>query len=323
MAVLCALALLACACAAQAAPAAADDAAAFTATMWRELEAHCGAGHCFLAEGSRLSAEANTTDCKGRLLAYQYGLTLIPARKPQLESFDALQLESTCGVTRPSGTSAALQPPLPLEVDVDGLSWSVAPGSSIHAALALARAADPRAKKTIVLKPGLHYLNATVELGPADSGLTITAAPGSKPGDTVVSGGVLLSPTWTKSSRKTTASAIIWETPVPTTAKAGFLGLTTLKPHRRVTRARYPNAAPSQGAELCTGDCWTNGVVRWHHNKTCFGKAQTVYLDLRDCDDDKKQPNGMPCKNDSAMWDTCTSTRVPLQFPYCPAWTEL
>ena len=43
----------------------------------------------------------NTTDCKGRLLAYEFGLKLIPARKPQLESLDALELSSGCGVTRP------------------------------------------------------------------------------------------------------------------------------------------------------------------------------------------------------------------------------
>ena len=38
-------------------------------------------------------------------------------------------------------------------------------------------------------------------------------------------------------------------------------GLTTLEPHRRVTRAREPNADPTQGAELCT-HCWHNRVVR-------------------------------------------------------------
>ena len=49
---------------------------------------------CSLAKGSKLAAIANTTDCKGRLLAYEYGLMLIPDRKPQLESFDASTLYS-------------------------------------------------------------------------------------------------------------------------------------------------------------------------------------------------------------------------------------
>lgn len=80
-------------------------------------------------------------------------------------------------------------------------------------------------------------------------------------------------------------------------------GLTTLSPHRRVTRAREPNADPSEGAETCT-DCWHNGVTRWHHNEACVGKARTVYKDLRDCDERNLLPSGLPCKNDSAMWDT-------------------
>ena len=39
--------------------------AADTDRMWRELETHCGEGLCALADGSRLSAIANTTDCAG------------------------------------------------------------------------------------------------------------------------------------------------------------------------------------------------------------------------------------------------------------------
>lgn len=50
----------------------------------------------------KMDQESNTTDCKGRLLAYEYGLLKIPARAPQLESFDALELATTCGVTRPT-----------------------------------------------------------------------------------------------------------------------------------------------------------------------------------------------------------------------------
>ena len=45
--------------------------AADTDRMWCELDGHCSMGRCSLAEGSRLSPLANTTDCKGRLLAYE------------------------------------------------------------------------------------------------------------------------------------------------------------------------------------------------------------------------------------------------------------
>ena len=270
-----------------------------TKLMWRELEEYCAKGLCSLSKGSRLSPVANTTDCKGRLLAYEYGLTLLPNRKPQLESFDALQLHSTCGITRPKELPA-LSPSLELR---NGISITVSPGESIHAALAQARALPPQTRKNIILEPGTHFIDQTIQLGPADNGLTLSAAPGSAPGSVIISGGVPLTSKWTKSSRKGSGDAVIWEIRVPPVLKQGFKGLTTLKPHRRVTRSRYPNARPSQGAELCT-DCWTRGVVRWHQNTTCVGKARTVYQDLRDCDNNGLLPSGGPCKNDSAMFDT-------------------
>ena len=68
------------------------------------------------------------------------------------------------------------------------------------------------------------------------------------------------------------STAGIWETSVPSSVSS-MEGLTTLEPHRRVTRAREPNADPAEGAETCT-DCWHNGVTRWHHNEDCVGKAQ-------------------------------------------------
>ena len=260
------------AAAAYAAPAAPTPAAApeevDTASMWRELEAHCAAGRCTLSTGARADEsgadrwEANlkgptgpATDCKGRLLAYEFGLKLLPSRRPQLESFDALELHTTCGVTRPTAPDRLAPPPLTIpsrgalfHVDPERGSDSAAAGDAaapfrtIGRALAAARAASqPGAPRSIVLQPGTHFLNATIELGAADSGTTITAAPGAAPGSVVVSGGQLLKPSWSKSSRTApnASGAQIWETAVPPAlAKAGFKGLTTLSPHRRVTRAR-------------------------------------------------------------------------------------
>lgn len=154
--------------------------------------------------------------------------------------------------------------------------------------------------RAIVLQRGNHFLKETVALGPEDSGLTFTAAPGLCDGDVVVSGGVLLEASWSKSSRPSTANHTIWVTKTPFDA---IPGLSTLNPHRRVTRAREPDASPAEGAELCTS-CWHNGVTRWHKDLRCVGKAKTIYIDLRGCDADKLLPDGSPCKNDSAMWDT-------------------
>lgn len=67
--------------------------------MWAELSSACSRGVCFRHSNSS-AAVSNTTDCKGRLLAYEYGLQLQPLRGPMPEVFDALELES-CGVTPP------------------------------------------------------------------------------------------------------------------------------------------------------------------------------------------------------------------------------
>ena len=72
-----ALPLLLLACSARAS----DGIARSVERAWRELEAHCAAGRCALHSGSvKLRDLANTTDCKGRMLAYEYALALIPER---------------------------------------------------------------------------------------------------------------------------------------------------------------------------------------------------------------------------------------------------
>ena len=66
--------------------------ASSSSSMWAELKDHCDSGLCTTAQGSKLRAQQNSTDCHGRMLAYEYGLSILPARSPQLEVFDALQL---------------------------------------------------------------------------------------------------------------------------------------------------------------------------------------------------------------------------------------
>lgn len=87
--------------------------------------------------------------------------------------------------------------------DDAGLGLADAPFATIHQALAATRAAAVTrlsAPKAIVLQKGVHYLEKTIELGQADSGLTITAAKGAE-GLVTVSGGVRLNPKWSKSTR--------------------------------------------------------------------------------------------------------------------------
>jgi len=272
------------------------------ARMWEELRSACTQGLCH-RHSNTSSAVSNTTDCKGRLLAYEYGLQIQPGRGALEEVFDALELH-TCGVTLPKSTrsSSAGAPRkrtpnrIGSEVYVDFDRGEDAAGRGSKAAplktlaFAVAQSRTLPAPRDIILRAGIHFLTATVELQPVDSGLTIRAYDGE---DVWVSGGISVSPAWTKAPLK----GNVWQAHLPDVDDVR--GLNTLSPYRRVTRAREPNGDP----ELCT-DCWHGSMKGWHKDLSCVGKAQVVYKDLRDCNDEMKLPDGSPCKNDSAMWDT-------------------
>ena len=80
--------------------------------LWETVQQACDRGEC--QRHSNSSAIQNTTDCKARLLMYEYGLTLIPNLSPQREVFDALELQS-CGVTPPG-----LERDHPMQIDLSG-----------------------------------------------------------------------------------------------------------------------------------------------------------------------------------------------------------
>jgi hypothetical protein len=237
---------------------------------------------------------------------YEYGLQLIPALSPQLESFDALELKS-CGITPPTFGKPERLLPMPsaggatFYVDYKGGSDAnagskVAPFRTIAHGVSAARAAASKA--TVILLAGVHFLQETIELGPDDSGLTITSDPSAKSGDVSVSGGVALKTSWTKVAG---AKSNIWVTDVSEDIGATLKGLNTLA-NRRVTKARYPNGDP----ELCT-NCWKSEdlITNWQADVSCVGKARVVYKDLRGCvGKTGKLPDGSPCKADSAMWDS-------------------
>ena len=336
-----------------------------TSTMWAELDEHCSAGRCALHSGSvKMEDIANTTDCKGRLLAYEYSLKLIPDRAPQREVFDALELEHTCGVTPPKAISspakavsaAAAAKGVMLRVGVPTFFVDASSGSDSNAgsaakpfktiarALKATRGNEAQQQKqqrqqqkqergssprTIVLRAGIHYIGSTVELDARDSLLTIAADPTDlKAGKRAwISGGTLLDTKFQKWADAPNASANIWVSDIRAdqVQGKGFLGLNTLSSsppsssssatasassssdtHGRVTRARYPNGGVEECSGQGTGRCWNHGMKHWHKDLSCVGKARTVYVDLRDCDDEGKLVGGggAPCKNTSAMWDT-------------------
>ena len=263
--------------------------------------------------------------------AYQYGLQLIPSRAPQIESFEALELGATCGVTRPLGVPKP--PTLKLPAASAAATYYVdyatgsdsASGSKSAPFKTLARGVKETRKTTskggaaaLLLANGVHHLKSTIELGAADSALTISADPaasrsGTAPARPWISGGVPLAPAWTKWAGAANSSWNIWVTDVP--AEVGHIvGLNTLAApggsggtHSRLTRAREPSGDIEACVAEAQGKCWHNGMQRWHTDLSCVGKAKTVYIDLRHCADDGTligAPPGTPCKNNSAMWDT-------------------
>jgi hypothetical protein len=139
-------------------------------------------------------------DCKVREYAYEYAQTLQQwrgAAKMQ-EVFDSLELATLCNQT----FDASLFEPTPaahthtlladsqsLKAFVDAsageavgatLGDASAPFGTVHEAVAALRAV-PRAagqRALVVLRAGTHYMTSTLELGPAESHLSIVNFPG-------------------------------------------------------------------------------------------------------------------------------------------------
>lgn len=135
---------------------------------------------------------------------------------------------------------------------------------TIAEALALVAALySPTQPKTIVLKPGMHYLNATMALGPEHSNLTIMSTPGAE--RAWISGGILLQQKdlkWKKSdASKATATATptptnnIWAATIPDHAAAAAASSLSGSMHWEsdagaftpLTKARFPNRRPEDG----------------------------------------------------------------------------
>jgi len=156
-----------------------------------------GHGH-----SSRPQHAPAATDCAVRALAFEYAATLGLALP---EVHDGLELGAMCGKasSRPADRPARGSPLAvgrhaiqPGDIVVD-----LARGDSLERALEQARWHAPASKgpcaRTIVLKDGVHFLNATMTLTAADSGTCIKGAAGAH---ATVSGGRQLALSWTPTS---------------------------------------------------------------------------------------------------------------------------
>ena len=147
---------------------------------------------CAVAAAKAAPEVSNQLDCSMRRLMYKRANTVQPWRAPHRAVFDSLQLGSQCGETPPESTAFQPQPEAPTalstepSVFVDAIRGDdhhsgieVRPVRTVHAAVDICR--QPGGPRRVVLRAGNHFLNQTLQLGPSDSGLTITAFPGEHP----------------------------------------------------------------------------------------------------------------------------------------------
>ena len=173
--------------------------------------------------------------------------------------------------------------------------------------------------KSIVLRGGIHFLNSTLTLGPADSGTTITVAAGE---EAWLSGGTLIpvGAPWRQQqaayspTNDGTAEPTVWVLDLP--SLDDVLGLFSLNAtldshdgqrqqkyvHRRFTRARFPNADvevtqwgyASEGRFNFSLPAGT--VSEWHRPPVAGAVPSYTFVNLSD----SNNPSHV-VKNDSTM----------------------
>ena len=225
---------------------------------------------CLLALPAALAQHSEALECGYRKMMMAKVEQNLASGTPgsKLDVFEALELGTMCGETPPE---LDLQPALG-SVEVPDRARSVFVGANayptVHAALAALRTSDG-SKDTIVLKDGVHFLNNTMTLGAADSGITIKAAPGA---EAWLSGGQPLGDSllWSRIDDHPSGSAGVWAASLKGTGITKVPGLFGLKSHDRYVRSRFPNANPEHacwGYSCPDKDTWSlnsDQVELWH-----------------------------------------------------------
>ena len=256
----------------------------------------------------RAQAAAASLDCQAWQLQYEFSTRLLPDRGVLRDVFDALALDTKCGVSPPGPVESTVYvKPLamaelaftctvgPYFVDaVQGNDSNAgsreSPFQSVLRAVRASRegrSAPGVGVPCIVLRGGVHFLNATVVLSAADSGLVVTGADGEL---AWVSGGVALGPlSW--SPYRTAGSMNIWVADVPVDVPVEYMpGLNTVDdtaPPERLFRARYPN----YDQEQFKGNLPGMKQIVAYEKPPIMPIPELYYLDLK----------AMGLKNDSTM----------------------
>ena len=221
----------------------------------------------------------SATECAFRALTYDYALKQSPDRAPLLEVFDALELATACDTPRPAehGTPwpSFANPPsggrawyVATDGSDSGAGTVSAPFKTVAAAVAASRERGMTAQQRwVLLRSGIHYLTDTVALDALDSNLTIQNYNGE---EAWLSGGVRLSPTWSRLSRTQPAGSCASQCKA-----AGHCceGTTSSYQHPSCSMGCSLGSASSSVAE-CTASCRAgDGKCRFNHSGVSYNNC--------------------------------------------------
>ena len=223
-------------------------------------------------------------DCELRNLAYQYAQKLLPQYGSFEAVHDALQLQK-CNVSLSSGKLYERRPfhyqsykEDAVKIYVDAVNGNdensgdiTHPVQSIPKAIELFRSQVVRSPTTIYLRKGTYYLEQTITLSAADSGLTIAGYEDEVP---VISGGRLYKFSWEPyrsehyPDLKMFVANLTDQSPLPFNQL--FID------GRRAVRARYPNGNPETNGLHTDPTGYFSGVQKWYNKPPEAGKTIVI-----------------------------------------------
>ena len=212
-------------------------------------------------------------DCELRNLAYQYAQKLLPQYGSFEAVHDALQLQN-CDISLSSGKlykrrlfhyQDYKEDAVKIYVDAvngnDENSGDIShPVQSIPKAIELFRSQVVRSPTTIYLRKGTYYLEQTITLSAADSGLTIAGYEDEAP---VISGGKLYKFLWEPYRSKLYSDLKMFVTNLADQSPLPFNEL--FINGRRAVRARYPNGNPETTGLHTDPTGYFPAANHWYH----------------------------------------------------------
>ena len=242
-------------------------------------------------------------DCAMRNLTWQFAQTLLPARAPLVDAFDALRLAIDCNLTRPQAAAFAAPSPAVMRGGAAAAATATPGGRAFAAtyfvdavsgvdddqrsgnasapfltpAFAVAQARKgARPAQVLLTASAPFYLAAPLVLTSEDEGLSLAADPAAASMPVLSAGAPLSGLAWTSvgpapgSGVNGTPVMTIWAANVTASNKNValpfdqlYLGGAAAGGGRRATRARFPNGNPEL-EQVPNGYTKANATNGWH-----------------------------------------------------------